>query len=793
MRIASGTYRKKLGVALLAVSLLGAVVVASATALGNDRGPKRSRPTISNLSPAQGAIGATVTITGSSLTGATTVFFKGVKSNYSFNGVKAVFTVDSDSQITTTVPSGATTGPITVATQSASTSSPNSFTIMPAPSVSGFTPTSSPTGTTVTINGSGLTGATKVAFNSSNATYTVTSNSQITATVPSGATTGPISVSTPSGTATSTTPFTITSTPTPPPPPSTPSVSGFTPTSSPTGTTVTINGSGLTGATKVAFNSSNATYTVTSNSQITATVPSGATTGPISVSTPSGTATSTTPFTITSTPTPPPPPSTPSVSGFTPTSSPTGTTVTINGSGLTGATKVAFNSSNATYTVTSNSQITATVPSGATTGPISVSTPSGTATSTTPFTITSTPTPPPPPPPPVSGGGTTLNVSPSGSDSNACSQASPCKTFDRAYKASSPGDTVLVGSGSYPGQTIARDTSKTNGSCDGYTIGATLSGCVTFQAAPGATVSFSGAVTIQSSFVRLIGFAIGSVDVGPVDPTTTITDVVLDHITGSNLQLHNVRNFGDLGGSWGPKNGTPVQIANQGGTNASLASHLRFDGTWFHDAIQTGPNDHLECFQSQPADYVTIRNSKFTNCAQFDIELGGGSLSTHFLIENNVLARPCSNQTSPCGGISTIGMACTSGGTFSDYTIRFNSISGYSPPSLLNFGNGCTWGGTNSIYGNIFDAPVVSSDCTNISNAGFSWAYNVRPTGSAVCSATDTTGVGQWVASGYPNYDFHLISGIAIGLVPASVARPSTDIAGTPRGAGATDAGAYVH
>ena len=299
-------------------------------------------------------------------------------------------------------------------------------------------------------------------------------------------------------------------------------------------------------------------------------------------------------------------------------------------------------------------------------------------------------------------------------------------------------------------------------------------------------------MTIQSSYVRLVGFAVGSADIGPADATTTITDVVLDHVSGGNLQLHNVRNFGDLGGSWGPKNGSPVQIANQGGTNASLASHLRFDGTWFHDAIQTGPNDHLECFQSQPADYLTIRNSKFTNCAQFDIELGGGSLSTHFLIENNVLARPCSNQGSACGSISAIGMACTLGATFSDYVVRFNSVSG--SMTLLNFGNGCKWSGTNSYYGNITDGSFVTADCNNWINAGWTLAFNVRPTGSATCAGTETTAGGQWVGSGSPGYDFHLITGsAAIGLVPSNMARPTTDMAGNRRGTGATDAGAYMH
>jgi uncharacterized protein (TIGR03437 family) len=62
--------------------------------------------------------------------------------------------------------------------------------------------------------------------------------------------------------------------------------------------------------------------------------------------------------------------------------------VTITGTGLTGATKVTFGGVAATvFTVDSSTQITATVPTGAVTGPIVVTTPGGTTVSTTTFTV----------------------------------------------------------------------------------------------------------------------------------------------------------------------------------------------------------------------------------------------------------------------------------------------------------------------------------------------------------------------------------------------------------------------
>jgi hypothetical protein len=80
------------------------------------------------------------------------------------------------------------------------------------PTISGLQPASGAVGTQVTVMGSGFAGATAVRFNSTNAgVYSVQSSTQILATVPAGATTGSVSVTTPSGTAASSTQFTVNS------------------------------------------------------------------------------------------------------------------------------------------------------------------------------------------------------------------------------------------------------------------------------------------------------------------------------------------------------------------------------------------------------------------------------------------------------------------------------------------------------------------------------------------------------------------------------------------------------
>ena len=72
-----------------------------------------------------------------------------------------------------------------------------------------------------------------------------------------------------------------------------------------------------------------------------------------------------------------------------PTSGMVGTPVTVLGTNLTGATSVTFNGTGATFNVVSPTEITTNVPSGATTGLVQVTVPSGTLSSNATFQITS--------------------------------------------------------------------------------------------------------------------------------------------------------------------------------------------------------------------------------------------------------------------------------------------------------------------------------------------------------------------------------------------------------------------
>jgi hypothetical protein len=122
-------------------------------------------PTVTAVEPNHGpaAGGTSVTITGTSLTGASAVKFGSSNA--------ASFKVNSDSSITAVSPAGTGTVDLTATTPSgtSATSSADRFTY--GPTVTKVEPNhGSPSGgTTVTITGTGFTGATAVKFGAANA------------------------------------------------------------------------------------------------------------------------------------------------------------------------------------------------------------------------------------------------------------------------------------------------------------------------------------------------------------------------------------------------------------------------------------------------------------------------------------------------------------------------------------------------------------------------------------------------------------------------------------------------
>jgi hypothetical protein len=383
--------------------------------------------------------------------------------------------------------------------------------------------------------------------------------------------------------------------------------------------------------------------------------------------------------------------------------------------------------------------------------------------------------------------GTPLYVSANGSDSGGCSKQSPCRTFNAAYHRASPGQAVQVAGGSYGDQTITADTTK---------AAANLAD-VTFAPAPGAQVSV-GELRIEGRHVQFSNMTADDFYVGinrnSPPQTSQAAYVTLRNMTAKIFFISGASNVRVLGGSIGPAVDNAAQIDDCSGCTYH-ASHITIDGVRFHDFVRQTPGIHMECLHVYPADDLVIRNSRFQNCAIFDVlinnygELGSAS---GFTIENNFFDRPGSGE--PAGSLSDGNSALEftpfgAGGeqTLSNITVRNNTFLStlLFDPASGSFQNAV-------VAGNV--GQMASFSCPNVAGVVFShnvWYSDYSPPGH--CGSTDRSLNGGHDAIKFASYptDLHLQRGSpALGAGDPQQA-PATDSDGQPRPrAMAPDAGA---
>ena len=323
-------------------------------------------PVVTNFFPGRGKAGLTqVTIEGVNFSGVTGVGFNG-------RPVGGIGT-PAPNQLLVSVPPGATTGPITVTNGFGSGASTVNFVVTSAPLIDNFFPESATPGTIVVINGANFTGVPSpggVKFNGTNAAFVaVTADTQVHATVPAGATTGPITVTNAFGSGTSISNFTVIG--------DVPYLTELSPDTGPRATQVIISGKNFTSPATVKFNGvTDPGAAVTAPTQIRATVPTAATTGPVSVTTAAGTSTNQLIFYIP-----------PRLTTFTPTNGIVGDEIVLRGTNFDAASSVLFNNAGSAFTINASNMITATVPTNASTGPLTVVTPGGVIITTNDFRV----------------------------------------------------------------------------------------------------------------------------------------------------------------------------------------------------------------------------------------------------------------------------------------------------------------------------------------------------------------------------------------------------------------------
>jgi hypothetical protein len=262
----------------------------------------------------------------------------------------------------------------------------------------------------------------------------------------------------------------------------------------------------------------------------------------------------------------------------------------------------------------------------------------------------------------------TVYVSLSGSDANACTQTAPCRSFDRAYHVAKPGQVVQVAGGDYGHQSLSYDSTKVGASSN-----------VVFEPAPGASVTVSDELDSRPSPGQGVAHVeFDNMQIGDVYLRYS-QHVVLRNISMGFFFLRSTVDVQILGGeNYGDTYGTPSTVG-AASSGDPPAQNTVIDWVSFHDFnTSTAPGAHDECLFVQESVGTVVRHSIFTRCEDFDIYLNpilGGSVRGAVLDHNQF------GQTAPKGY----------------YAVRSN-VAQYSVTANV-FDQGISWDAGSSVTG----------------------------------------------------------------------------------------------
>lgn len=679
----------------------------------------------------QGAIGAQVSIIGNNLgqlQGDSTV---------SFGGVQATQIQQEGSRfIVATIPSGITPPPPTtvnvVVNVDGVASAPGSFTVTASPVINNLSVTSGGEGSSVTINGSNFGSSGTVSFGGTVATVQSGNwgTSQITTTVPAGASSGPVVVNA-NGVPSNGINFTI--------PPSI--TSPLNPSSGPVSSSVVISGAGFgspQGSSTLTFSGTTAKITTWSTNSITAVVPSIAV-GPATVAVTVGGQSATGSFTVTAGP---------SISSLSSSSGATGSLVGINGANfgsLQGSSVVRFNGAAAQVCTTncaasgcaangwSDSCIPTYVPSNATTGPVTV-TVVGLAATGPQFTVT--------------GPGT-------GQISGTVTCGSGTVTVQALRQGVAQGSTTTACNGSYSISNLAADSYDVQASAAGYgtatqnaiavTVGGNTSG-INFSLSTAGTITgqitqVSGGAAINGAIVQVFAGSalVGSVNTGGGN-TYTFNNLnaasyrVQASATGFVDQSQNVsvgsggtvtQNFALQGPGSTPITysydnlGRLIGVTDQSGDTATY----NYDAVGNITSIGRRSSSQVSLISIAPpsahvGDTVTLTGTGFSSTpSQNTVQFTGGTAVASSSSATQVVA------TVPAGA-STGAVAVNVSGTVSN-TVPFTVLASAGAPMITNVNPLIGLSGTSfAVTGTNFDS-AISNDLLALNTTSLA----ISPTG----------------------------------------------------------------
>jgi hypothetical protein len=354
-------------------------------------------------------------------------------------------------------------------------------------------------------------------------------------------------------------------------------------------------------------------------------------------------------------------------------------------------------------------------------------------------------------------------VSPSGSNSNPCTQTSPCATPDYVVNnKAAAGDTVQVAAGTYDyGSEVHFTKSGTAGKYITLTC-ATRGACKIQNSVTGN----STVIWIQGSYIVFDGFEVTN--------TSSAGNNLGFYITGSNVSVtrNTVHHIEPACDSMG---GAGIDVGTGAGSGDVIDSNLVYDIGWANTSVCSGKNTaHGIDFEPNAGATGTITNNiVYHVLGGWGIQFQGASVgTTGSVIANNLLF---SNGN---GGI----VFNEVGGTLDYNTVINNTI-------LVNGTNQSKCGiyeytvsGTHNVYNN--------NDAYGNAGGDYCFSKGSQTAGISVNPALGTTFV-SWQADG--SGDYHQKAGSpTINNGMSSTGAPKDDFDGNQRPQGAADdIGAY--
>jgi len=311
-------------------------------------------PFILDFDPVMASPGELIVIRGAHLSNAAEVLFAGDK--------EAIFSAVADTQIIVRVPAGADSGPVKITAPEGQGESEMDFLVSGAgPFITGLKPSKGQAGDTIIVEGVNLSSVKEIFLNGADVNFQVVANTQLSLSIPAGATSGFIRLVTALDAHTSDIVLTIEG--------AGPVIESFAPSSGLPGTQVQFQGQHFAHVESVLFGELEASFETAAETQLTVLVPMNAETGLITIKTAFGESVSDSVFVVQE--------PTPTITSFSPTSGQLGTQVTLTGNHFNVVTSVLLGGKEAAFQIVADSQILITVPADGMTGSLRVESPSG--------------------------------------------------------------------------------------------------------------------------------------------------------------------------------------------------------------------------------------------------------------------------------------------------------------------------------------------------------------------------------------------------------------------------------